>query len=464
MPVHWSIAGGILVFVVTAIAGGAMRGFSHAIWVVAGSAALAAIAATIVRERRHAGAIDDIVRALRRVAAGELNLRVYAGGSEAIGHLARSVNAATDELATRFAHLETERRQLRAILGGMIEGVVLLDAAQNVQFVNDRAAQLLDLNLPATGKKIWEVIRHRRLLELVSASLAADAPVREELDWHGPTPRDLAAYATRLAGTPTPGAVLVLHDVTELHRLERVRRDFVANVSHELKTPLTVIKINVETLLAGAADDPNARTSFLEQTHAQAERLQSLILDLLSLAKIESGAATLQLGRVDLESVIRAELERHRPRAAASQQTLEAVAADDEAPVFAWADREAVATILDNLIDNALKYTPTGGRVAVRWYLAGEAACFEVEDTGIGIPESDQSRIFERFYRVDTARSRELGGTGLGLSIVKHLAQAMHGTVAVHSEFGRGSRFVVRLPAAARVPSASPEEAHFVSQ
>jgi two-component system phosphate regulon sensor histidine kinase PhoR len=240
--------------------------------------------------------------------------------------------------------------------------------------------------------------------------------------------------------------VLVLHDTSELRRLERVRQEFVANVSHELKTPLAVIKVTVETLLAGAADDPAHRVGFLEQIDEQTDRLHALILDLLSLARIESGAEALEFQAVELEQAAQDCLERHRARAEAKGVDLDAEPLSAAAPVTAWADEEALGTILDNLVDNAIKYTPAGGRVRVRWRAADGEACLEVEDTGVGIPERDQSRVFERFYRVDKARARELGGTGLGLSIVKHLAQVMQGTVGVRSTVGRGTTFTVRLP------------------
>jgi two-component system phosphate regulon sensor histidine kinase PhoR len=237
----------------------------------------------------------------------------------------------------------------------------------------------------------------------------------------------------------------VLHDTTELRRLENLRQEFVANVSHELKTPLSVIQASVETLLDGAMDDRAHRGAFLERINEQAGRLHHLILDLLSLAQIEARAEVFNFQSVAIAEAVAACLERHRARASSRQQLLEA---HDGEPTVAWADEEALAQILDNLIDNALKYTPPGGRIDVRWHGQDGQVVLEVADTGIGIPERDLPRIFERFYRVDKARSRELGGTGLGLAIVKHLVQAMHGSVTAASELGKGTTFAIRLPRA----------------
>jgi two-component system phosphate regulon sensor histidine kinase PhoR len=329
----------------------------------------------------------------------------------------------------------------------MVEGVVSLDAQQRILFANERAARLLDFpQQQAVGRRFWEVVRHRRLHEIVSAALAGPEPIREELDWPGPIVRHLALYAARRPGGPAEGAVLVLHDTSDLRRLESVRQEFVANVSHELKTPLSVIKVCVETLLTGAADEPEHRNQFLEQIDEQADRLHALILDLLSLARIESGAEALDFEAVPLGPAVHDCLERHHSRAEAKQQRLEACPPANGDAVNAWADGEALDTILDNLVDNAIKYTPPGGQIRVRWQDDGSHVCLEVEDSGIGIPERDLPRVFERFYRVDKARSRELGGTGLGLSIVKHLTQTMLGSVGVRSTVGRGTTFSVRLP------------------
>jgi two-component system phosphate regulon sensor histidine kinase PhoR len=243
--------------------------------------------------------------------------------------------------------------------------------------------------------------------------------------------------------------VLVLHDTTDLRRLENLRQEFVANVSHELKTPLSVIKAYVETLQAGAADDPEHCGPFLEKIGEQADRLHALILDLISLARIESGEEVFDFRTVPLEPAVAACLERHRARAATKGIQLASIGPDHPGAAAAWADEESVNQILDNLIDNAVKYTPPGGQIQVRWTDSDDQIRLEVEDSGIGIPEQDLPRIFERFYRVDKARSRELGGTGLGLSIVKHLVQSMHGTVQATSHVGQGTTFTVLLPRAA---------------
>jgi two-component system phosphate regulon sensor histidine kinase PhoR len=435
------------------------------VWTTAGITGILAMGLAFWLARRIALPIQELTEGAESVAAGDYGHRVYASGADEVGSLARTFNHMSERLASQFAQLDEERQQLRAILSGMIEGVVALDARQHILFANERALTLLDLSGQAViGRKLWEVVRQRGLTELVRKALAETEPCREELTWSGPSARNLTAHAARLQGNVARGAVLVLHDTTELRRLERLRQDFVANVSHELKTPLSVIQACIETLLDGAIDDLDHRGPFLERIADQGHRLHSLILDLLSLARIESGAEAFAFQPVALSEAVAACLERNLARAEAKQQRLEIESAGQVcdfhnsengtaltatlAPVVAWADEEAIGQILDNLIDNALKYTPEGGRIRVRSWAESEQVCLEVEDTGIGIPERDLPRIFERFYRVDKARSRELGGTGLGLSIVKHLVQAMHGTVRATSVAGQGSTFHIKLPRA----------------
>ena len=416
------------------------------VWGVALLAALAAWLPAPGWFHRLVRPLRQLREGARRVAAGGAGVKLYPAAGHEVGDLAQSFNALSTRLAGQIAQLEADREQLRTILGGMVEGVIAIDAEQNVRFANDRAADLLDFRASAAvGRRLWEVVRQSRVLELASNALRAEAPTRAELDVRGPGgDRSLDVYLSRLPPGPVGGAVLVLHDTTELRRLERLRQEFVANVSHELKTPLSVIKACNETLLDGGADDPALRTEFLRQIDEQADRLNNLILDLLSLARIESAAQALELLEVPVGEAVRACLERQQLRAEQRRQALTIEAPAEE--VIARTDPEALAHVLDNLVDNAVKYTPEGGTITAAWRLDGERAVIEVRDTGIGIPERDLPRVFERFYRVDKARSRELGGTGLGLSIVKHLVQLMRGEVEAASVVGKGSTFRVLLP------------------
>lgn len=369
-------------------------------------------------------------------------------GGDALDELGASLTHLQTRLRGRIHQLEEDREQLRAILSGMVEGVVALDFDQRVLFANERAAQLLDVPMPRlVGRRLWEVVRQRPLLDVVEQALRQRDAQQAEVYWNGDSERSLTVHAAGLAGTPSRGAVVVLHDTSAVRRLERVRQEFVANVSHELKTPLAVIKLCIETLLErGAIDDAQHRGHFLGQIATQAERLHTLILDLLALARIESGDQLFEITSIPVRAMVEVSLEAHQLRAEAKYQTLALSAPAEAQALEVLADEECLGQILNNLLDNAIKYTPEGGRIEVAWARVGDRVELSVSDTGIGIPEADLPRIFERFYRVDKARSRELGGTGLGLSIVKHLAQAMGGSIRATSELGRGTRFVVTLP------------------
>jgi two-component system phosphate regulon sensor histidine kinase PhoR len=424
-----------------------LAGYVRIVWTAALVTAGVALFLAFWLARRISRPIQELTAGAERIAAGNYGHKVYALGHDELAILGRAFNHMSERLDEQFAQLVEDRQQLRMILGGMVEGVVALDAQQRIVFANERAASLLGFSSKGVvGRGLWEVARRSGLQEVVQRALAVPDPYQEELRWSGPRARSLTIHAARLPGLPPRGAVLVLHDTSELRRLERLRQDFVANVSHELKTPLSVIKACVETLIAGAAAEPEHRGMFLQQIHDQAERLHSLILDLLSLARIEAGTEVFEFKDVPLAPIAAACVERHRARAESRKQHLEAGPSPDGEEVTAWADEEAVHQILENLVDNALKYTPEGGRIEVHWRADSDHVCLEVEDSGIGIPEADLPRIFERFYRVDKARSRELGGTGLGLAIVKHLVQALHGNVQAESRVGEGTKFMVRLP------------------
>jgi two-component system phosphate regulon sensor histidine kinase PhoR len=399
------------------------------------------------RAHRLLESVQELKRGAENLAAGSYGFKVYHRRTREGGDLVRAFNHMSEQLASQITLLEEDRQQLRMILSGMIEGVIALDADQHILFANARSIELLGMPSQQTaGRKLWEVVRRRALHDVVERALAQPEPYHEELVWNGPQSRSLTVYAARMPGAPPRGAILVLNDISELRRLERLRSEFVANVSHELKTPLAVIKACIETLLDGAVDDLEHRGPFLTRIAEQAERLHTLILDLLSLARMEAGAEAFTMEAVELAPIVTNCLARHRARAAAKQQSLDCELADE--PAAAWGDQEAIHQVLDNLVDNAVKYTPPGGHIRVRCFARDDMVCLETTDDGIGIPEQDLPRIFERFYRVDKARSRELGGTGLGLSIVKHLVQAMQGSIQAQSQVGKGTTFLIRLPRA----------------
>lgn len=402
--------------------------------------------------RRFVRPMRALTSGARRISGGDYGHTIHTGGVGENAELERAFNDMSEELARQFAQLEQDRQQLRAILGGMVEGVVACDPEQRVLFANERAGWFLDFaTRDAIGRKFWEVVRHRQIHEVLDRADAGGEPYREEVDWNGPAVKSLAIYVARLPGEKSQGTIIVLHDTTKLRQLERVRQEFVANVSHELKTPLSVIKACIETLMDGAAEDVDSRNEFLEQIALQGDRLYALILDLLSLARIEGDNYELDLQAIPIGAAVEECIDRHRPRAEAKSLDLvvEPPDADLADRLNVWADDEAVGQILDNLIDNAVKYTPEGGTVRVRWSAQSDSSvCLQVQDSGIGIPERDLPRVFERFYRVDKGRSREVGGTGLGLAIVKHLAQALGGTIGAASTVGRGTTFTVTLPRA----------------
>lgn len=423
------------------------RWLERVVWSGTGLALLLSLGVSLVIARHLSAPLVQLSGAADEIARGAYGQKVPVSSSDEIGTLARSFNAMSEACAAHIEQMTQDREQLRAVFGSMVEGVVVLDSHHTILFANGAASQLLDGRLAtAQGQKIWQVFRHRQLNEAVERILAANEAYTCELDWPAPERRALGLQGARLPGEPPRGAVLVFHDITHLRKLERMRQDFVANVSHELKTPLAAIQAIVETLLDGALQDPEHNVRFLERIRENSDRLHRLVQDLLTLGRIESSQGELELRPVPLQQAAQACIGRHADRAQAKQ--LQLVTAAVSEPVLALTDEDALAEILDNLVDNAIKYTPAGGRITLSWRAQDQSAILAVADTGSGIPEKDLPRVFERFYRVDKARSRELGGTGLGLSIVKHLVQALGGSVTAASEMGRGSIFTIELPRA----------------
>ncbi len=375
----------------------------------------------------------------------DLSVRTRIDDDDDVGALAGALDNLADNLASTLAKLERERDRLGAILESMAEGVLVTDARGQLVLANRALREMFLLGGEVEGREPIEVVRNAELHELFAAARKAGEPTTRELSIEGVRPRRVMARVAPVEQAGA-GAVAVLSDITELRRLETVRRDFVANVSHELRTPVAAIRGAAETLILGGAQKAETALEFATMIDRHAERLHRLVEDLLELSRIEAREL-----RIDLQALpLLAEVEHARDLlaiAARSRRTAVSIVLADPA-LTVVADRAALEHVLTNLLENALKYSPEGSRVTVRAERRGEVVRTVVEDNGPGIEARHLSRLFERFYRVDAGRSRQVGGTGLGLAIVKHLAEAMGGAAGVESTLGRGSRFWVDLPAA----------------
>jgi len=387
-----------------------------------------------------------ISRTLRSLADHAERLAEGQGGGPApvsthdeLGGLAGSLQRLSEQLQRSLAALAAERDRFEAVLDGMREAVVALAEDRRVTLINRAGALLLGVSGQPIGRTLLETVRIPALHQLVDG-IAPGQEATAELDIPGTEEKRVLAHASRRRSGEY---VVVLLDVTVLRQLETARRDFVANVSHELRTPVSVIQAGAETLLDGALDDREAAGRFVAKIYENARRLSGLISDLLDISRIESGTLEPSIEPVELRGALLGAVEAVRDRAAAKRMTLEVTANEELA---AEADAGMLEQVLLNLVDNAIKYADAGGRVTLRAGLRDGRALIEVEDDGPGIEPAHRRRLFERFYRVDTGRSRELGGTGLGLAIVKHLASAMHGMVGVEPAPKRGSIFWISLP------------------
>lgn len=427
-----------------------MAGLRRWMWTIGVLAALAALAIAYLVAAHLTDPLRSLADAAQSLVEGHYDQRLTAlspGANDEISKLAYALGEVGSRLAQRDRQLSGANQTQATVLEGMNECVIAVDRDEHVLFANASAGRVLGFDAPrASGLTLLEAVRSHELRDAVQRVFRTRRTSSAELSLRGKSQRTLDVLATPLPGDPPPGVVLVMRDVTELKRLENVRQQFIANVSHELKTPLSSIKAYAETLLGGARHDAEHCERFLERIDEQAGRLHQLIQDMLSLARIESGQAAMEMANISVERIVQRCLADYEALAAAREVTLENGATD--AALFVRGDEEALRQVLNNLVDNAVKYTPSGGSVSIAARRDGAMAVIDVTDTGAGIPAEHHARLFERFYRVDKARSRELGGTGLGLSIVKHLCQAMGGTVAVQSEINRGSTFTVRLPIA----------------
>jgi two-component system phosphate regulon sensor histidine kinase PhoR len=389
--------------------------------------------------------VRRVTESARAMAAGDLTTRVRPTGGDEVSALGHALDQLAESLTTTLDQLRSERDLLGRILTGMNEGVLVLDADGRVVLVNPSLREMLLLDADAVGKPLLEVVRNADLKQTLGrAAEAGDhavEPISAEVELFGLKPRRLLVHAAPLRDE-AGGIIAVVVDVTNLRRLESLRRDFVANVSHELRTPITAARSAAETLHA-ALGDPAAARRFVDVVERNIARLQELVEDLLDLSRIEAHDFRLRPESLDLGPFIDRVLESYRGRAAEKQiQVNRSVTGLGSA----MADPRALERILGNLIDNAIKYCPAGSTVTVSMETTEAEVRLCVEDNGEGIDLQHLPRLFERFYRVDSGRSRGLGGTGLGLAIVKHLVDAAGGKVEAHSTVGRGTTISISLP------------------
>jgi two-component system phosphate regulon sensor histidine kinase PhoR len=447
--VRESVAGGPPVVLRFAIpldnADQVVAAFRRSLWLASFIILLIATAASLLVSRSVSDRVERLKEFSRRVAEGDFHPLSGDGSGDALEALGASLNRTAARMDLTIRTLTEERNMSSAILGSMVEGVAVVNGAERLVFANQGFAAILELDVPPkSGSALVEVVRQTELIEAVRRVLAGEPRVEAEIVTGTLRQHFFAATVAAVRAGETFGAVVVLHDITELRKLERVRRDFVANVSHEFKTPLTAIQGFSETLLAGAIDDPQNRERFLGIILEHSRRLARLTDDLLKLSQMDADRLEVEIRGVSVLELIDGCVETAQHRAVEKELQI-SVEAPAELPNISG-DRRRLAEVLQNLLDNAIQYTLHRGRIVVRAERRGTDIVFTVADTGIGIPKVDQSRIFERFYRVDAARSREAGGTGLGLSIAKHIVEVHGGRIWVESEIGQGSRFYFSVP------------------
>jgi two-component system phosphate regulon sensor histidine kinase PhoR len=388
--------------------------------------------------------VRSIADVARRYRSGDLTPPRLGYGDDELGMVARALDDSVQEIGRRLAEQARDHARMEAILAGMVEGVIVVDAHGRLQLVNHAARQMLKLDLPAIGRAYVETIRHPAIAELVAAVLMDRTPAPLQLSPPRDPSRTIMARAAPATGMGAHGVVLVLLDITELRRADQIRRDFVANVSHELRTPLTAIRGYVEALSEGDANADESRR-FLEIIARHTERMERLVKDLLRLARLDAGQETLDLSACDTRGLIDAVVGDVMPLAEQRKQKVDVDI--DRGAETVRVDPAKMHDALRNLVANAITYSPEQTVIRIEAVRRDGRIAISVSDTGPGIPDQDLTRVFERFYRVDKSRARDPGGTGLGLAIVKHLVELHGGTVRAENRRKGGARFVLTVPA-----------------
>ncbi|MBW4082314.1 two-component system histidine kinase PnpS [Paenibacillus sp. S150] len=429
------------------------EGLNRAWMIMAGGLLLLFIAAAFVSYKVASGMtspLEQITRVARRITDLDYDARVPINRRDEVGQLATAINAMADSLQAQLKTIRDNEDLLQSVLDNMTGGIVMINAEGEIALLNRASERLLDVkNSEMTGHSYKELKHHYELTRLIEEGVSRNEPIHEERSIYNPAER-----IVRLDGVPMiqdgscRGMLFLLQEVTEIRRLEKMRSEFVANVSHELKTPVAAVKGFAETLLGGGVTDEKTARSFLQIIYDENERLNRLIGDILELSKIESKRVQLECSPVHLIEFFDSVLETLSKVAEKKNISLRAEVPEE---LFIEGDEDKLRQIFMNLLSNAINYTHDGGSVNVNVVTGQkedgtETVVFTVRDTGMGIPRKDLPRIFERFYRVDKARSRSSGGTGLGLSIVKHLVELHQGSISVESDLGIGSSFILKLP------------------
>jgi len=386
--------------------------------------------------------VTAIARVAERYSAGDLTRPIYEHGSDELGTVARALDESVQQLGGRIEELSRDRARMEAILGGMVEGVLVVDRQGRLQLVNRAAQQMLRVEPSAAGRSYLEVIRHPDIAAQLTAALHGEEIGGQELTLTRDPGRTLLTRAAPVSG-PSGGGVLVLHDITDLRRADQIRRDFVANVSHELRTPLTAIRGYVEALLDGPADAENTR-KFLEIIARHSTRMERLVKDLLRLARLDARQELLETARCDIRQIFSAVTADLAPTIEDKNQRVTVEVVPEARHVDG--DPAKLHDIIRNLVENAVNYSPEGAEVRLGAAQQNGTYTITVADSGPGIPSEDLTRVFERFYRVDKSRSRP-GGTGLGLAIVKHLVELHGGEAVAENRPEGGAVFTITLPA-----------------
>jgi len=381
------------------------------------------------------------------MARGKYHQKLDINSSDELGNLAASFNILSDEVQKKITEITEDKNKLLAILSSMVEGVIVIDADNQILITNHSFSDMFHIPFKSIeGKYYWEVIKSNEICDIIGASIKSREPLRKEISIKDVQSRVFLIQISNIVSTGSNflGIVAVFHDITQLKKLEQLRSEFVANVSHEIKTPVTAIAGAVETLIGGAMNDEKEAREFLDIVLNHSHRLNNIVNDLLTLSKIEAENTKIDAASVDLKKIINSVSKLFEEGIHSKKQSI-AIDIPADMPII-MADGKKLEQVFFNLLDNAIKFTPENGRISVKAENLEKMVKIDISDTGTGIPAEHIGRIFERFHRVDAARSREMGGTGLGLAIVKHIINLHKGRIKVTSRIGEGSTFSVFLP------------------